>query len=82
MSNLEDDWIDVELDFDDESEPYLGEIEVLNQEDSALKLLHFTKDLYRLKFSMDDLKSIRESCYEHPSIITKGYISLFPKAIK
>lgn len=79
---LANDWIDVDLDFDDETEPYLGEIEVLTQEDSALKLLHFTKDLYQLQFSLNNLKEIKESCHEHPGIITKGYISLFPKPIK
>jgi hypothetical protein len=79
---LADQWIDVDLDFDDETEPYLGEIETLDPEDSALKLLNFTKDLYQLKFSLDDLRGIKESCHEHPSIITKSYISLFPKPIK
>lgn len=81
-NSLANEWIDVDLDFDDETEPYLGEIEEVSFENSALKLLNFTKDLHQLQFSFNDMKEIKESCEEHPSIIIKKYTSSFPKPYK
>lgn len=81
-NSLANEWIDVDLDFDDDAEPYLGEIEEISIENSSLKLLNFTKDLYQLQFSFNDLREIKESCEEHPSIIIKKYTSSFPKPYK